>query len=435
MPTPPRRIFLSYTSDLVRFPRQRSYVVTAESAIARFGDARRCMRDFTAATIPPAALCRDRLLECDVYVGLIGMRFGSEVEDGRSFVEFEFDEATLANLPRLIFMLDVESDRLGLPPILEDVQWDRQRLLRDRLLNSGVTVAVVGDTDELRAELQAALYELAPGGGPANTTVEASTSEADGSDRFDPDEYEGASETQRRQAERLLALAHIHDEDQIIDVGCGTGFLSFEIARRWDVRRVLGIDKKHEMVEGARATATRIGSQSVEFQRHNVLNYDPPNNFDLVVSNHTMHWITPPEEAYKRLFRVLRSGGRLAVHQGGDGTYRELLDVAMQVADDLGLSNRLEGWQYPHYYPSVYDYRRLLANVGFDDVQITSAVSDATKYPTLVHDFAAAGLLPFLEQLGQPAREKAFRARFFQQASQQHPRINVHNLYVTARRP
>jgi Domain of unknown function (DUF4062) len=87
-------------------------VDAAEQAVIRAEGQITDMQYFTAREDKPADYCREQLQLADVYVGIIGFRYGSPVRDDpeRSYVELEFYIATERNLPRLIFLLDEEAD-------------------------------------------------------------------------------------------------------------------------------------------------------------------------------------------------------------------------------------------------------------------------------------------------------------------------------------
>ena len=102
-----------------------------------------------------------------MYVGLIGLRYGSPVRDRPevSYTELEFDTATEAGLPRLVFLLD-EDAAVPIPPgrLLDgDPEFlARQRAFRARLAGSGVTLAKVASPEQLELLLLQALQETRP---------------------------------------------------------------------------------------------------------------------------------------------------------------------------------------------------------------------------------------------------------------------------------
>jgi ubiquinone/menaquinone biosynthesis C-methylase UbiE len=97
----------------------------------------------------------------------------------------------------------------------------------------------------------------------------------------------------------------------VFDAGCGTGFLSLELARRG--HRVAGIDFAPAMLAAARAKAAAEGL-AVRFEQGDAEQLPfPSGSFDLAISRHVLWTLPHPEAAIDEWMRVLRPGGRLAV--------------------------------------------------------------------------------------------------------------------------
>jgi Domain of unknown function (DUF4062) len=170
----PRRVFLSHTSELRHWPQERSFVAAAEQAVIRVGGALLDMAYFTARDGQPAEYCRQQVGRADVFVGIIGFRYGSPVRDdaGQSYTELEFQAAAELGLPRLIFLLD-EDAVLPLPQTyLSDPRYaKRQRAFRKRIMDAGLTVQRIGSAGELELLLFQALTELREHGAGSETLV------------------------------------------------------------------------------------------------------------------------------------------------------------------------------------------------------------------------------------------------------------------------
>jgi tetratricopeptide (TPR) repeat protein len=153
------QVFVSHTADMARFPQSRSFVQAALEAVNRVGMAPVDMRYFAALDETPADYCRQRVRECEIYVAVIGFRYGSMVPgEAVSYVELEFDEASRAGLPRLVFLLE---DSAELPAEMADADRAAVDAFRQRLMDAGLIVRSFTSYDRLELEVFHALRDLA----------------------------------------------------------------------------------------------------------------------------------------------------------------------------------------------------------------------------------------------------------------------------------
>uniref|UniRef100_UPI001040E4CF DUF4062 domain-containing protein n=1 Tax=Protofrankia symbiont of Coriaria ruscifolia TaxID=1306542 RepID=UPI001040E4CF len=152
-------VFVSHASDMSEYPSPRSFVQVTCEAILTAGARPVEMGHFGARESKPAEYCRQRVRECDVYLAVIGFRYGSLVPDaeGVSYTELEFLEATAAGLPRLVFLLDPDA---AIPRRLVDVDGRPIEDFRQRLCGADLIVRMFTDTGDLGGAVLHALGEL-----------------------------------------------------------------------------------------------------------------------------------------------------------------------------------------------------------------------------------------------------------------------------------
>ena len=137
----------------------------AERAVSAAGHVIVDMADFPADGRSAAQVCEERVRSCDVYVGVIGTRYGSPVPDKPevSHTELEFDAAAEAGLPRLVFVLDTTAADVGIRlDQLIDLEFGaRQEAFRRRVQASGLVTQSFASPDQLGRLVERSLQELA----------------------------------------------------------------------------------------------------------------------------------------------------------------------------------------------------------------------------------------------------------------------------------
>lgn len=118
----------------------------------------------------------------------------------------------------------------------------------------------------------------------------------------------------------------------ILDIGMGTGYLTFSLAKLFPEAMLFGCDIAQGMVAHAKGKAEREGFDKVKFSEADFeyLPY-PDHYFDLVVSNAAFQWALDIKKALSEAIRVLRKGGDICLTLLGKSSLRELREVLKRV--------------------------------------------------------------------------------------------------------
>lgn len=133
----------------------------------------------------------------------------------------------------------------------------------------------------------------------------------------------------REGAERLVAALPAGDYRTLLDVGCGTGFITEAARARFGgLRRVVGVDPSAEML--ARFRAKSLPGLEVELHQAGVGGMPVADgSADLVLSGMAFHWFPDKPAAVAAMARALRPGGVLGILAAGRGTDEELRRILL----------------------------------------------------------------------------------------------------------
>lgn len=111
-------------------------------------------------------------------------------------------------------------------------------------------------------------------------------------------------------------LPHLQPNMNILDVGCGPGSITIDLARKVPLGYVVGVEYVSDPLDGARLLATSERVSNVKFQVGDIHDLPfPENTFDVVHAHQVLQHIADPVQAFKEMRRVVKQGGIVAVQE------------------------------------------------------------------------------------------------------------------------
>lgn len=173
-------------------------------------------------------------------------------------------------------------------------------------------------------------------------------------DRWDSALYEDRHSFVWKTGADLIALLDPKPGERILDLGCGTGQLTAQIAERG--AEVIGIDSSVSMIAQARQNFPKLNFVLADARD---FHFDAP--FDAVFSNAALHWVREASSAIQCIAETLKLEGRFVLEMGVKGNIARLMAGIEAVLDEAGY--RAEN---PWYFPSLGEYSMLLERHGFE---------------------------------------------------------------------
>jgi len=229
---------------------------------------------------------------------------------------------------------------------------------------------------------------------------------------FDGEKYEKASSHQKEWGLRLIEELDLKGGERILDLGCGDGALSAQLASRVPQGSVVGIDASAGMTDTARKHATA----NVRFAQKDINALDYADEFDVVVSNAALHWIRNQENVLRRVHLALRAGGVIRFNFAADGNCSHFIRAVRDAMSSSAYCPFFADFFWPWYMPTAREYGELMQRSRFTEVHIWS--EDADRFfpdaNAMIRWIDQPSLVPFLAHLREDKRP-AFRDRVIEQ--------------------
>lgn len=174
---------------------------------------------------------------------------------------------------------------------------------------------------------------------------------------WDPEQYLAYGDLRMRAGLDLLARVPVDAPERVVDLGCGPGTLTLELARRWPNAEVAGVDTSEAMLADAVA---RDPDRRVSWMPGDLTSWTAAHRVDVVYSNAALHWADDHPRVLTHWLGQLAPGGVLAF-QVPDNFDEPSHTVVAEVVDDDTWRARLQPHLLDHPVLPASRYHRLLA--------------------------------------------------------------------------
>lgn len=226
-------------------------------------------------------------------------------------------------------------------------------------------------------------------------------------DRWDGESYKQKATLQHTLGLMVIKLHKYSSEKRILDVGCGAGVLTRDLAVHFNkCREVIGIDTSDSMIE----TAKKEKTDKVTILKHDITDAGITSLglFELIFSFNTLHWVKDQEGALKNIYSLLTFGGTLRAQLFPPLAGQKILIGNIEKLKKIEKWNvYLKDYQLPKQMEilTVEDYASLLRKVGFE----VSSAEEASYCFSQTQEEVIDGLktwLPHLQAIPLKDREE-----------------------------
>jgi trans-aconitate 2-methyltransferase len=206
-------------------------------------------------------------------------------------------------------------------------------------------------------------------------------------------DYARISTLQAAMASEVLALLDLNGTERVLDVGCGNGKTTAEIAARLPQGSVLGVDASVDMI--AFAANHQAVHKNLQFTVANARQLPYQNEFDLVVSFNALHWVPQQELALRSINRALKRGGLAQLRLVPRGERKSLEDVLEETRLSTRWAHYFGGFRDPYLHLTPEQYGALAEQNGFKvaDIRVAAKSWDFQSRSA----FVAFGGVTFVE--------------------------------------
>ena len=187
---------------------------------------------------------------------------------------------------------------------------------------------------------------------------------------WNAEDYAKHSSIQRTWARELISKLKLQGHESVLDVGCGDGKVSAEIARYLPNGQVLGVDSSNDMIDLACANFPKQNHPNLSFQLADARNLPFQEQFDIVFSNAALHWIKNHDPVIAGIQNSLKPGSRILLQMGGKGNADSIFSTADSILSKDEWHRFFFDFEFPYGFYDSEEYKTCLNKAGLKPVRV-----------------------------------------------------------------
>ena len=190
--------------------------------------------------------------------------------------------------------------------------------------------------------------------------------------QWNPADYARHSQGQERWAKELFTLLAPQPHESILDIGCGDGRNTAQIAKLAPQGRVVGVDRSLEMVRFAQEHFPPGQFPNLTFKQADASELPFNAEFDAIFSNAVLHWVLDHRPVLVGIARSLRPGGRCVLQMGGKGNGDQVVAAMESCLSDPKWRAEWRPRESHYGFHGVGEYRTWIKEAGLvaDSVEL-----------------------------------------------------------------
>jgi len=211
---------------------------------------------------------------------------------------------------------------------------------------------------------------------------------------FDGKKYEKTSTHQKEWGAKLISELALKGNERVLDLGCGDGTNTAMIADLLPGGNVVGIDASRGMIAAARPKV----KDNLKFELMDINEISLVEEFDIIYSNATLHWIKDHVRLLKKVHTALRIGGLVRFNFAGDGNCSHFFKVVREAMKNGKYSRYFSDFSWPWYMPKIAEYTKLVHNSELKAAKVWDENADR-YFPdteTMIGWIDQPSLVPFM---------------------------------------